>query len=241
MSAVDWVLLAIVAASAVFGLMRGFVGVLASLAAWVLAGWAAFRYGGDVGLLLAADGEPSASQLLGGYALSFIVVLLAVGVVGWLVRKLVQSIGLSGLDRLLGLLLGVARGAFVACALVLLLGLTAVPRTPEWHASPLVPVFVPGAQWMRGWLPDWAAERVDFHGDAQAPALVSPAGVAALPLPVELAPSLEVAAGDVLLERMQSMQRGGSLDSVPPEPVSSTSQHPQDLPPSQQHPSTPGS
>ncbi len=31
-------LLAVVAASALFGLMRGFVGVLASLAAWVLAG-----------------------------------------------------------------------------------------------------------------------------------------------------------------------------------------------------------
>jgi len=240
MSVVDWVLLAIVAASAVFGLMRGFVGVLASLAAWVLAGWAAFRFGADVGLWLAADGEPSASQLLGGYALSFIVVLLAVGVVGWLVRKLVQSIGLTGVDRMFGLLLGVVRGAFVACALVLLLGLTAVPRTPEWRASPVVPVFVPGAQWMRRWLPDWAAQRVDFRGDAQAPALVSPAGVAALPLPVDLTPAMEVAAGDMLLERMQSMQCAGPHES-PSGPAPGPSLTPQDLPPSQPHPSTPGS
>src|SRR3546814_9362626 len=117
MSAVDWVLLVIVAVSALFGLWGGFVGWLASLAAWVLAGWAAFRFGAEVALMLASDGEPGPGQLLAGYALSFLVVLLAVGLVGWVVRKLVQTVGLSGLDRLLGLVLGVARGAFVACAL----------------------------------------------------------------------------------------------------------------------------
>ena len=64
---------------------------------------------------------------------------------------------------MLGLGIGVARGAFVACALVLLLGLTTMPREPEWQQSRVVPVFVPGAQWMRGWLPDWVAEQVDFR------------------------------------------------------------------------------
>ena len=74
--------------------------------------------------MLAGDGEPGAGELFAGYALSFIGVLVVVGLVGWLVRKLVQSVGLSGLDRMLGLALGLARGAFVACALVLVLGLT---------------------------------------------------------------------------------------------------------------------
>lgn len=165
MSATDWVLLAIVAVSALFGLMRGFVGVAASLAAWVLAGWAAFRFGGDVALMLARDGEPSPGQMFGGYALSFMGVLLVVGLVGWLVRQAVKSIGLSGLDRTLGLALGVVRGGFVACALVLLLGLTSLPRDPEWQGSQVVPVFVPGAQWLRGWLPQWVAAQVDFTGE----------------------------------------------------------------------------
>lgn len=238
MSAIDWVLLAVVVVSAVFGLMRGFVGVLASLAAWVLAGWAAFRFGADVALAMAADGEPSATQLLGGYALAFVVVLLAVGVVGWLVRKLVQSVGLTGVDRLLGLVLGVARGAFVACALVLLLGLTAVPRTPEWHASPVVPVLVPGAQWLRAWLPDWVAQRLDFRGESDAPALVSPAGAAALPLPlpVELPAGLDTAAAATLVERMQSIQGHGPRDATSPDGA------PHDtLQPISQHPSKPGS
>ncbi|WP_119717563.1 CvpA family protein [Cognatilysobacter tabacisoli] len=169
MSGVDWVVLAIVAASALFGLMRGFVGMLVSLVAWLLSGWVAFRFGGEVGLMLAGAGEPSAGQVFAGYALSFVVVMVVVGTVGWLVRKLVASTGLGGMDRLLGLGVGVARGAFVACALVLLLGLTSLPREPEWQSSKVVPVFVPGAHWLRGWLPDWVAAKVDLDGSGARP------------------------------------------------------------------------
>lgn len=183
MTAIDWVLLAIVAVSALAGAMRGFIGVLASLAAWVLAGWAAFRFGGDVALLLAVDGDPSAGQLFAGYALSFLVVLVVVGLVGWILRKLVHTIGLSALDRLLGLGLGLARGAFIGCALVLLLGLTSLPREPTWQQSRVVPVFVPGAQWLRGWLPDWVADQVDFRGASMLPPMISPRRGPVVPAP----------------------------------------------------------
>ena len=164
MTATDWVLLGVVGVSAAFGLMRGFVGVLASLAAWVLAGWAAFRFGAQLAVVLAGGTEPGPSELLGGYAISFLVVLLVVGLVGWGVRKLVHGVGLSGIDRFLGLALGLARGAFVACALVLLMGFTGMPREPGWRQSQVVPVLLPGAQLLRGLLPDWAAQRVDFGG-----------------------------------------------------------------------------
>ncbi|WP_460821309.1 CvpA family protein [Lysobacter olei] len=179
----DWVLLAIIGASALLGVMRGFVGVVVSLLAWMLGGWVAFRYGGDVGLVLASDGEPGATELFAGHALAFIAVMVVVGVVGWLVRKLVQSAGLGGMDRMLGFMLGLVRGGFVACALVLILALTSMPREPQWRASPVVPVLVPGAQWLRGWLPEWVATQVDFTGDGGAtiPALQDKA--AALPAP----------------------------------------------------------
>jgi membrane protein required for colicin V production len=183
MGAVDWVLLAIIGASALLGVMRGFVGVVVSLLAWLLGGWVAFRYGGDVGLMLASDGEPGTSELFAGHALAFIAVMVVVGVVGWVVRKLVQSVGLGGMDRMLGFMLGLVRGGFVACALVLILALTSVPRGPQWQASPVVPVLVPGAQWLRGWLPDWVAAQVDFNGEGGALAPASQDKAAALPAP----------------------------------------------------------
>jgi len=185
MSAVDWLLLAIVGLSALFGLMRGFVSVLASLVAWVLAAWVAFRFGAQIGMWLAGAGPPGTGHVLAGYALGFVGVLVVVGLAAWLVGKLVHSIGLSGLDRLLGLGLGVLRGAFVACALVLLLGLTAMPREPAWRASAVIPVFVPGARWLGAWLPDWVARQVEFDavGDAGRSDRPIPDTGPALPVP----------------------------------------------------------
>jgi len=182
MSALDLTLLAIIAVSALFGLMRGLVSAAASIVAWLLAGWVAFHYGAEVAVWLSDDGPPTASELLGGYALSFVVVMLVVGVTGWIVRQLVKTIGLSGLDRALGLALGVLRGAFVACVLLLLAAFTDLPREPEWHRSPIVPVLLPGAQWLSQWLPEWTVQELDFGNGRPAG---DNARLQSLPLPLD--------------------------------------------------------
>ena len=68
------------------------------------------------------------------------------------------------MDRLFGLGLGVLRGLFLACALLLMLGMTSIPRTRAWHESAGVATLVPVAKWMRGWMPPWMAQRVDLEG-----------------------------------------------------------------------------
>jgi membrane protein required for colicin V production len=181
MTITDLLLLAVIGVSALFGVMRGFVGALASLAAWVLAGWAAFRFGAKLALVFAGGGEPGPTQLLAGYGLSFLGVMIFVGLIGWVLRKLVQTVGLSGVDRALGAALGLARGGFVACVLVLLMGFTAMPHESGWHQSRVVPVLLPGAQWMRGWLPGWAAAQVDFG--ASTPHSIDTGNALALPQP----------------------------------------------------------
>jgi membrane protein required for colicin V production len=165
MTSTDLLLLAVIGMSTLLGLMRGLIGVLASLAAWVLAGWAAFRFGARVAVLMAGGEDPTAGQLFAGYGLSFVGVMVFVVAVGWLVRRLVHSVGLSGVDRALGGVFGLARGGLVACMLVLLMGFSGQPREAGWRESQVVPVLLPGAQWLRGWLPAWAAERIDFGGE----------------------------------------------------------------------------
>jgi membrane protein required for colicin V production len=161
MTATDLLLLGVIAVSTLLGLMRGFIGVLASLLAWVLAGWAAFHFGARVALVL-GGGHPTAGQLFTGYALSFLCVLLFVGIVGWALRKVVHAVGLSGIDRILGMVLGLVRGGFVACLMVLVMGFSSMPREAGWQQSEVVPVLLPGAQLLSGLLPDWAARRIDF-------------------------------------------------------------------------------
>ncbi len=179
---IDVVLAAVIGVSALFGVMRGFIGALASLLAWVLASWAAFRYGAVVAGWLAEGGTPDATELFGGYALCFIGVMIIVGLIGWIVRTLVKAIGLSGVDRALGLALGIVRGALVACVMVLLLGFTRMPHQPAWRQSQLVPLFQPGAQWLSRWLPEWTVSELDFgNGPAAGDNDASPG----LPAPLE--------------------------------------------------------
>lgn len=165
---IDLVLIAVIGASALFGLIRGFIGALASLLAWLLAAWVAFHYGAQVAVLLAEGGTPAATELFGGYALCFVGVMILVGLVGWLVRLLVKAVGLSGLDRLLGLALGLVRGVFIACVLILLMAFTNLPKEPSWQQSRVLPALLPGARWLSAWLPEWTVQELDFGNGAPA-------------------------------------------------------------------------
>ncbi|TZF87155.1 CvpA family protein [Cognatilysobacter lacus] len=164
MSPLDWLLLAILGVSALTGLLRGFVGVVASFLAWLLGGTAAFELGGGVARMLADRPDPTPVQLLIGYGACFLGVAIVVALLSMLARRALAAAGLGGIDRALGLALGSVRGAVMACAIVLLLGFTPMPRQRQWQASALVPVFKPGAVWLSTWLPVWARERLDLDG-----------------------------------------------------------------------------
>jgi membrane protein required for colicin V production len=164
MTALDWVLLLIVGVSGLLGLLRGLIGVVMSLVAWLLAGLAAYLFGGDIGRGLATDGQLGWGEYLGGYALGFAVVWIVVALLGLVIRRVAHEAGLSGVDRLSGLGLGVVRGLFLACVLLLMLGMTSLPGTRGWRESAGVATLMPVAQWMRGWMPQWLAQRVDLEG-----------------------------------------------------------------------------
>jgi membrane protein required for colicin V production len=163
MTALDWGLLLIVGLSALLGMLRGLIGVAVSLAAWLLAGIAAYVFGGEVGRSL-GDGEMGWLSYLGGYALMFVAVWIGVGLFGMVLRRIAHSAGLSEMDRLMGLGLGAVRGVFFACALLVVLGMTTLPRQPAWQGSMVAAVLMPGAELMRAALPDAMARKVDLEG-----------------------------------------------------------------------------
>src|SRR6478735_1978192 len=101
MTALDWVLLLIIGVSALLGAWRGMIGVVASIAAWVAAGLAAFHFGADVGAMLASHGAPTWGERVSGYVLAFGLVWVLVMLAGWMLRKLADSAGLTPFDRAL--------------------------------------------------------------------------------------------------------------------------------------------
>lgn len=158
----DMVLAGIIGLSALIGLWRGFVVEVLSLLVWIAAFWLALHYGSDVAGLFEGHVDTPSARMALGHLLLFVLAIVVGGLLTWLIGKLVRATGLSGTDRLLGLVFGLLRGGGLAVVLVLVLGFTPLPSDPWWQQSQLLPGFERGATWLRGWLPDAAAREVRF-------------------------------------------------------------------------------
>jgi membrane protein required for colicin V production len=155
---VDYVIVAIIAVSALISLVRGFVREALSLTALVLAVWVGLTYSGALALLLEPHVETPSLRMGVSFAALFVVTLILGGLLGSLMVKLVESSGLTGTDRLLGMIFGMGRGVVLVGLLVLLSGLTAFPADPWWQQSRLIPHFQNVAVQIRALLPPEVAD-----------------------------------------------------------------------------------
>jgi membrane protein required for colicin V production len=66
-----------------------------------------------------------------------------------LASQLVKKSGLTGTDRMIGMIFGVLRGVLIVSVLVFLAGFTAMPQDPWWQESIFMDVFHEFALWLR--------------------------------------------------------------------------------------------
>ena len=138
MAVVDYVVVGIVAISALIGLARGFIREVLSLAIWIIAVTFAIGFSGDIAAALPKRLEGESLRFVTAFAVIFVGALVAGGIVQWVVKRLVETTGLSGTDRLLGLMFGGLRGAVVCLVTVVALRPFASEQ-PWWHASRAIP------------------------------------------------------------------------------------------------------
>lgn len=150
---VDYAIVGIILISAFISLLRGFVKEALSLAGWVLAFWISLTFSGNMAGILERSIESPTLRLIVAFAILFLATLMVTAVVNFFAARLVRVTGLTGTDRVLGMLFGVLRGTVLVAVLVLLAGLTALPHDPWWRQSLLVPQFQSVAVWLRGFLP----------------------------------------------------------------------------------------
>jgi len=159
---VDYVIVGIVALSIVAGLLRGFLKEVISLVAWIAAFFVAFMFVEDGATYLTKYvGIPQVRIVL-AFGILFLCTLLVGGLINLIVAQLIEKTGLTGTDRLLGLVFGLVKGGAIVTVLVLLAGLTPLPQNPWWKQSVLLPRFQQAAVWLRGRLPPAIAENFKF-------------------------------------------------------------------------------
>ena len=158
MIVVDYVLLSIFGVSAIIGVFRGFVKEAISLIGWIAAIWGAWQYGANVSAWLPDFVDDATVKIWAARLLVLIGVLLMSGLISRLVSFLIDKTGLSGTDRMVGMVFGLARGMVLAGLAVNLLEVAGFDEAPWWPESKLIPYAAPVAQR----LSDIAAEGLDM-------------------------------------------------------------------------------
>jgi membrane protein required for colicin V production len=153
MNALDWTIVALLAISVLLGVWRGFVREVLSLAGWVVGLWLALRYASTLGESLPFELEWPGART----AIAALVIVLgcvvAAALAAWLIGKFMNAVKLTGTDRLLGALFGLARALIVLWLLVLVASRTALAQQPLWRDSVLVPHAEAAVRFAAPWLP----------------------------------------------------------------------------------------
>ena len=149
MTAADVLIVVILLGSTIIGLLRGFVREAASLVFWILAIWAAWKFGPAVephlgGLLT----DPNVAPWVGRLVILVLVLLLG-WVIGMLLSYFTRSLGLGVMDRVLGLLFGILRGLVLVGLMTIGGELLHLNQEEWWGRSKLVPYGETVGDWLR--------------------------------------------------------------------------------------------
>jgi membrane protein required for colicin V production len=155
----DIAILLVILLSGLISLVRGFVKESISLATWLAAGFIALSYHPVLSEMLLPYLESPTISLAAAFAALFVATLIVGAIINFMVSQLVSKTGLSGTDKTLGVVFGIARGVLIIALLVLFAELTPIPEERWWQESTMVEHFTKVAVWIRDLLPADVAER----------------------------------------------------------------------------------
>lgn len=151
---VDYIIIGLIGFSVLISLVRGFVRESFSLVTWIVAFLLAFNYGKIVGDLFQQHIHSPTVRLALGAGSLFIITLIVGAILNYVLATLVDKTGLTGTDRVLGLVLGGARGVLIVAVLILVANYTALPKEEAWQRSLLIPHFEGCATWVQSFVPE---------------------------------------------------------------------------------------
>jgi membrane protein required for colicin V production len=149
MNPADYAILAVLVVSLIMGMVRGFMREALALLAWLGGLWLAWRFADAVkpflgGLLAEEPQRTWAARAL---------VLLAVLLLAWLLAAVlsyfIHQSGLSiTLDRVLGMVFGLIRGAVLVALIVMVGNLVQLDQMRWWKKSTLLPYASDVSHWI---------------------------------------------------------------------------------------------
>jgi membrane protein required for colicin V production len=163
MTVFDYAVLGIVGLSVLVSLFRGAVREIMALVSWIGGFLIALRFAPMLSALLPASvGHPWLRLCLafGALMLASLIVFALITVA---LTRVVRDAKLGAWDRVAGVLFGLVRGLVILVVLVLMAGMTPLPREAAWRNALFSPTLVALAKSARAFLPAALAERIHFE------------------------------------------------------------------------------
>lgn len=135
MTFVDWTLLGILGLSFAIGAWRGLVFEVLSVFVWIAAFVLAQWFAPEVAAKLPMAGTAQSLRYAAGFVLVFVGTAFVAGLFVQLIKKMVTAVGLRPVDRTLGAIFGLLRGAILLLAIAVVMNMTALRSQADWQAS----------------------------------------------------------------------------------------------------------
>jgi len=162
MTLVDFGIVTILAVLILLGLVWGFVKIAIALGTWLAASTISFSFAPNLAASMLTSIESPPMRLAAAMGILFVLTIMVGAVVSFIARQFVSKTGLSGLDRVLGLIIGASLGLVIVVALVFIAGLTSAPSYDWWQSSLFIERFESLALWLQGYLPDDVAKYFSY-------------------------------------------------------------------------------
>jgi membrane protein required for colicin V production len=163
MSVLDWIVVLTFAASVIRSLMRGLVEEVFSLGAWIVAFLAGKWGAAALGPVLPINVQSEGMLYFAGFVVVFLVMLIAVMLLGHLLKGAVGAVGLGPADKFVGGVFGALRALVILVGLTLAAGLTSLPQTEFWKRSVLSKSLEDMAVWVKPLLPVDLAKHIHYR------------------------------------------------------------------------------
>lgn len=143
----DIIFFGVIAFSATLAFIRGGIVEILSLSTWFIAFWVLRKFGPYIEKYLTSI----ADELLKSIA-TFIIIFLLTAIVMALVKKIsanfIRTIGLGGLNYIIGIGFGVIRGVLICSLLIIVIQMLSLDNSKSYTQAKLYPVLLPVITWI---------------------------------------------------------------------------------------------